>query len=204
MGWRLTAILEWLFEWVGIPLLRLVGPLFFDANYLRGRHFQPGGDGWRWVSRSILTQRILRFNRHIPFPVSPFITISNPRNLRFDVDDLNNFQGIGSYFQNFAASISIGKGTYIAPNTGFITVNHDLMNPNVHGVGEDIVIGNGCWIGMNSMLMPGVVLGDHTVVAAGAVVTRSFEEGYAVLAGVPARPIRSLGAIQQSSQLRTT
>ena len=156
------------------------------------------------MSRSVLTQRILRFNRHVPFPVSPFITISNPRNLRFDIDDLNNFQGIGSYFQNFAANISIGKGTYIAPNTGFITVNHDLMNPDVHGAGEDIVIGNGCWIGMNSMLMPGVVLGDHTVVAAGAVVTRSFEEGYVVLAGVPARPIQRLDAIQQSSQLRTT
>jgi serine acetyltransferase len=40
--------------------------------------------------------------------------------------------------------------------------------------------------------MPGVELGDWTVVGAGAVVTRSFPEGYCVIGGVPAKKVKEL------------
>lgn len=192
MGWRLARLLDWLFHHAGIPILKVIGPLFFDRTYLTGRHFEPGGDGWRWVSRSILTQRLLRYNRQVPWPVSPFIVISNPRNLSFHVDDLNNFQTIGCYFQNFAGRITIGRGTYIAPNTGFITANHDFMNPSVHLPGADVTLGEHCWIGMNAVILPGVTLGPHTVVGAGAVVTQSFPEGRVIVAGVPAKVVKRL------------
>jgi acetyltransferase-like isoleucine patch superfamily enzyme len=192
MGWRLSALLEWVYRNVGVPVLKLIGPMFFQRQYLVGRHFEEGGEGWRWVARSILTQRVLRFNRHIPWPVSPFIIISNGQNLAFHVDDLNNFQTMGCYFQNFAGRISIGRGTYVAPNAGLITANHDLINPGRHLAGSDIMLGEHCWIGMNATIMPGVVLGPHTVVGAGAVVTKSFPDGHVVLAGVPAKPIRWL------------
>ena len=45
---------------------------------------------------------------------------------------------------------------------------------------------------MNSVILPGVVLGDHTVVGAGSIVTKSFEDGYCVIAGNPAKVIRTL------------
>ena len=58
--------------------------------------------------------------------------------------------------------------------------------------GKDIIIGKKCWIGMNSVILPGVVLGDHTIVGAGAVVTKSFVDGNCVIGGNPARIIRKL------------
>ncbi|MNL61911.1 putative acetyltransferase [compost metagenome] len=42
------------------------------------------------------------------------------------------------------------------------------------------------------MVLPGVQLGEFTIVGAGAVVTKSFTEGYCVIAGNPARVIKSL------------
>ena len=48
------------------------------------------------------------------------------------------------------------------------------------------------WIGGHAVINPGVVLGDNTVVAAGAVVTRSFPQGNVVLAGVPARVVKEI------------
>jgi acetyltransferase-like isoleucine patch superfamily enzyme len=45
---------------------------------------------------------------------------------------------------------------------------------------------------MNAVILPGIVLGDFTIVGAGAVVSRSFEQGYAVLAGNPAVVINKL------------
>ena len=49
-------------------------------------------------------------------------------------------------------------------------------------------IGRHCWLGKNAIVLPGVELGDHCIVAAGAVVTKSFGPGSTV-AGVPARLI---------------
>lgn len=45
---------------------------------------------------------------------------------------------------------------------------------------------------MHSIILPGVVLGDHTIVGAGSVVTHSFPEGYCILAGNPAKIVRKL------------
>ncbi len=53
----------------------------------------------------------------------------------------------------------------------------------------DTVIGDGAWIGMRAMIMPGVTIGEGAVVAAGAIVTKDVSP-YAVVAGNPAKPLR--------------
>ena len=45
---------------------------------------------------------------------------------------------------------------------------------------------------MNSVILPGIVLGNHTIVGAGSIVTKSFPEGNCVIAGNPAKKIRDL------------
>lgn len=116
---------------------------------------------------------------------------SMPKNIHFDVNDLNNFMTYGVYFQG-CGDIYIGKGTYIAPNVGLITENHDLYDPRKRAGAKTLVIGENCWFGMNAILLLGVVLGPHTVVGAGAVVTKSFSAGFCVLAGNPAKIFKLL------------
>ena len=89
-------------------------------------------------------------------------------------------------------SIDIGRGTYIAPNVGLITANHDLADLSQHVEAKPIILGEKCWIGMNSVILPGVHLGPHTIVGAGSVVTKSFPDGNFVIAGNPAKIIREL------------
>jgi acetyltransferase-like isoleucine patch superfamily enzyme len=55
---------------------------------------------------------------------------------------------------------------------------------------KPVVIGYGADIGVNSVILPGVHVGAHSIVGAGAVVTQDVPE-YAVVAGVPARVMRS-------------
>ena len=97
----------------------------------------------------------------------------------------------GSYFQAFGR-IVIGKGTYIAQNVGIITANHNLQNLDLQAEAKPVGIGEKCWIGMNSVILPGVELGPHTIVGAGSVVTKSFVDGHCVIAGNPAKVIRHL------------
>lgn len=52
-----------------------------------------------------------------------------------------------------------------------------------------VTIGNDVWIGMRSIIMPGVKIGNGAVIGAGAVVTKDVPD-YAVVGGIPARVIR--------------
>ena len=147
-----------------------LGTVFFDKRYLKNKWFQDSPFGMKWIWRSIRHQVFGRENKHIPWPVSHYITINGPKeNIIFSPDDIDNFQGKGIYFQCEKGKIVIGRGTLIANNTAFITANHDPNDIKKHLEGKDIVIGDDCWIGINAVILPGVVLGDNTVVGAGTI-----------------------------------
>jgi acetyltransferase-like isoleucine patch superfamily enzyme len=172
---------------------RTIGKLAYSSFKLSGKHFsRPGSIGWEWVFKCFFWQKIMGINNHVPWPTSFKISVGSPENIIFHPDDLNNFMTHGNYYQAVGAKLTIGKGTYIAPNVGIITENHDLRDPEYRAVGKDVIIGEKCWIGMNAVILPGVVLGDHTVVGAGAIVTKSFREGYCVIGGNPARLIKTI------------
>lgn len=175
-----------------LPCIHFCLNIFFDKKYLVGKHFDNNLNGYIFSIRSVWVKNILRLGKPLPFPTALTCLISNPHNIHFHPDDLNNFQSPGTYFQNFNAHIYIGKGSYIAPNVGIITANHELTDLDGHADGLDVIIGEKCWIGMNSVILPGVELGNGTVVAAGAVVTKSFKQGNIVIAGVPAKVIKEI------------
>lgn len=172
-------------------VLRFLFSFIYSKEFLRGYYFDEKRLGWYWCFRSI-PSRLWGDNRKVKFPVHPRTILSNDVNIFFDKNDLNIFQTLGCYWQNHDANIFIGKGSFIAPNVGIITTNHNLYSLKLHDNGKDIVIGEECWIGMNTVILPGVTLGDHTIVGAGSVVTKSFLEGNIVIAGNPARKVKDL------------
>ena len=111
---------------------KLIMPLFYDKKFLRGRWFEESSLGWTWCWRNLWMQKVKGINRDIPFPVSFRNEVSSAENLVFDPDDMNDFNAFGCYFQNFAAKIVIGKGSYIAPNVGLVTANHVLTDLEQH------------------------------------------------------------------------
>jgi acetyltransferase-like isoleucine patch superfamily enzyme len=96
----------------------------------------------------------------------------------------------GTYIQG-KAEVYFGNYVQLAPNVGVLSSNHDLYDQR-KSFDEKVVIGDYSWVGMNSVILPGVKLGTRTIVAAGSVVTKSFPEGYCVIAGSPAKIIRHL------------
>jgi maltose O-acetyltransferase len=88
--------------------------------------------------------------------------------------------------------ITIGDNCLLAPHVVISAATHPL-DAEARAAGVEftapISLGNNCWLGANSTIIPGVVLGDGVVVGAGAVVTKSFPSNV-VVAGVPAKIIR--------------
>lgn len=94
-----------------------------------------------------------------------------------------------------AGRIAIGRNVLIAGGVYVTDHDHDLGRPGAPAVRSDEVrvaptrIDDDCWLGEGAMVLKGVHLGRGTVVAAGAVVTRSTAP-YTLVAGVPARVLR--------------
>ncbi len=91
--------------------------------------------------------------------------------------------------------ITIGRNVMMAPNVVMIAYNHafaDTTRPMIEqGSAEPrpIVIDDDVWIGVQAIILPGVHVHSHSIIAAGAVVTRDVPE-YAIVGGNPAAVIR--------------
>ncbi|WP_343208620.1 DapH/DapD/GlmU-related protein [Anaerolentibacter hominis] len=95
------------------------------------------------------------------------------------------------HFQD-QGGIYIGDGTLIGSYVVLATINHG-QNPAERGdnLPSSIHIGRNVWIGSHATILPGVTIGDNSIIAAGAVVTRDVPPGM-IVAGVPAKPIKAL------------
>jgi acetyltransferase-like isoleucine patch superfamily enzyme len=143
---------------------------------------------WFW-------QKILGFNRDAYWPVHFTSIVTGVKNIIAGIDTSPGYMP-GCYIQGMG-KIDIGDYTQISANVGIITANHCLVDTRNHIV-KFVKIGKYCWIGMNSVILPGVVLGDYTIVGAGSIVTKSFPNGYCVIAGNPAKKIKNI-VIEQHS-----
>ena len=90
------------------------------------------------------------------------------------------------------AEVTMGDWVMIGPHVLISTVNPPLSprgRRNRLGIAKPVHIGDDVWIGGHATILPGVIIGDGAVVAAGAVVTKDVPP-YTVVAGVPARVIK--------------
>jgi len=93
-----------------------------------------------------------------------------------------------------SAPVTIGDDVYLGHEVAVLTTSHE-MGPSWRRAGDTtaapITIGPGAWVGARATILGGVTVGEGSIVAAGAVVTRSVEPN-TLVGGVPAQLIRLL------------
>ncbi|MGI6664514.1 MAG: sugar O-acetyltransferase [Christensenellaceae bacterium] len=105
------------------------------------------------------------------------------------------FINAGCKFQD-QGGIFIGDDTLIGHNAVLATLNHDFAptkRADMHPA--PIVIGKNVWLGANVTILPGVSIGDNSVVAAGAVVTKDIPANV-IVGGLPAKVLREIDAAE--------
>lgn len=103
----------------------------------------------------------------------------------------NVFFNSGCKFQD-QGGIEIGDGCLLGHNTVIATINHDLdPRNNRRNHYAPVKLGRNVWVGSNVTILSGVSIGDWSVIAAGAVVTKDVE-AYSIVGGVPAKFLKTV------------
>ncbi len=134
------------------------------------------------------------------------------------ITPLKEYAGI-----TYKPEIKIGDGVYIGRYSYFVAIDsitigdgcvfseYVYITDNAHGLHPDhgpimkqpleskgpVHIGRNCFLGYRVTIMPGVTLGEHCVVGAGSIVTKSFL-AYSMVAGIPARLIKTFDPSKNS------
>lgn len=138
------------------------------------------------------------------------------KNVQFGYDIGGRYKHGYCELQSRIKGSYISIGDYTAINNNFTAIccgrieigdhcrigaNCQIMDFDAHGIdpgkrnqiGEiaDVVIGKNVWIGNNTIILPGVHIGDNSIIGAGAVVTKSVPDNV-VFAGVPAKFVKKI------------
>ena len=90
--------------------------------------------------------------------------------------------------------IYIGDYTLIGPNVTIATAGHPILpelREQVYQYNMPVHIGRNCWLGAGVIVLPGVTIGDNTVIGAGSVVTKDIPENV-VAVGNPCKVLREI------------
>lgn len=102
-----------------------------------------------------------------------------------------------------AMNVTIGRGVLMASHIYITDHDHDWYNPadppvsNRRLIVQPVQIGDYVWLGERVMVLKGVTIGDHSVIGAGSVVTRSIP-AYSIAVGSPAKVVRRYDHDQQA------
>lgn len=91
--------------------------------------------------------------------------------------------------------IYVGDYTMIGPNVTVATAGHPILpelREKLYQYNMPVHSGRNCWIGAGAVILPGVTIGDNSVIGAGSVVTKDIPENV-VAVGNPCRVLRKIG-----------
>lgn len=181
-----------------------------ELHSLYSRH-SAGEHSTDYLMRRIILRAMCKKAGH-GLQVGPNVVLKHPETLEFG-DSV--FIGAQAMIQGrYDGACSIGSHVWIGPQAyfdarAFVLEDYVGWGPGAKVLGsthtaepigvpiistalviKPVVVGFGADIGMNASILPGVRIGAHAIVGAGSVVTHDVEE-YAIVAGVPARFLRS-------------
>ncbi|OMJ21617.1 putative acetyltransferase [Smittium culicis] len=105
-----------------------------------------------------------------------------------------NYLELYAYFDYDCGRVDIGNDVIFGPNVQIYTISHPLeshKSVSVLGFPRPIKIGDNVWIGGGAIILPGITIGNNSVVAAGSIVTKDVPENV-VVAGNPAKFMKKI------------
>ncbi len=116
----------------------------------------------------------------------------------------NTYIGMNTIINGFVAKVIIGENVSIAQNVNIMVDSGPNASPVMQRIFPiekgPVIIGNNCWLGASSIIMPNITLGEYCIVAANSYVNKSFP-AFSIIGGNPARLIRSFTEVEKEKML---
>ncbi len=117
-------------------------------------------------------QKIVGFNRLVPWPVHFTSRVVHRKNIRVGT---RSFPGYSQCcYVQARNGIHIGDNLRMGPGVGLISANHSRDDYDKWDEADPITIGDNVWLGMNVVVLPGVSIGDNVIIGANSVVTHDI------------------------------
>lgn len=155
---------------------------------------------WRLYFRSKMEQlckkKFLFFGKNSEFRAGAYAIICSKISLGDNVIIRPNTMIFADPREGDGGRVVIESDVLIGSGVHIYTANHQFNeNKNIilqgHSPPKSVYLKKSCWVGANSIILPGVTIGENVVVGAGSVVTKSLSDR-AVYAGNPAKKIKSI------------
>lgn len=166
---------------------------FFNVSKIQyGRFLRLGNH----VCISALGRNGISLGDNVSIGAFSRIIISTAFNQLGDKITIGNNVGIGEFaYLGGGGGLAIGNECIVGQYFSCHPENHNYMDLTEsirhQGVSrKGIIVGNNCWIGAKVTILDGVEIGDGCIIAAGAVVTKSFPKN-SIIGGVPARLLKN-------------
>jgi maltose O-acetyltransferase len=137
-------------------------------------------------------------NRQLGYALDNSVRIYSSVQIRGNIKvkiGANTFIGHESMITGGLAKIEIGSNCDISERVSIFCGTHEIDSKGTRaagkGIGKDIKIGDGVWIGYGSLILPGVTIGNKAIIAAGSVVHKDVEED-TIVGGNPIKIIRRI------------
>jgi acetyltransferase-like isoleucine patch superfamily enzyme len=173
----------------------MVNKFFIGFVKLFYRKYNYDGRMKKWLLLYIFMQKIIGINRSVPWPVHWSSRVDAPGKIEANGMPIGFMPGCYIDGRN---GIVLESNVIIGPSVSIISQNHHTTDFDKYRIQPPIRIGKNSWIGTHAVILPGVQLGPHTIVAAGSVVTKSFPDGDQIIAGNPAKVIKKIEKYKES------
>ena len=144
--------------------------------------------------RYAFKQKIFGYNRRTPWPVHFTSQVKCAKKIQRGTKYPGYAKGCYIDGRN---GIIFEDNVITGPHVSIISQNHSLTDFNTYIEGNPIIIRKNSWLSARCIILPEVELGEHTIVAAGAVVTKSFPDGNQIIGGNPAKLIKKISEFKK-------
>jgi len=163
--------------------------IFFDdiifrilVKYIYPKYQRPRKDyayNYDILRRYFFMQKIMGFNRHVPWPVdfrSKILGVEHiEKGIMCDPGD-----NIGIYI-NAYGGLKLGDNVNIGQNTTITTTNHNIYDHRKISDKKGVTIGDNVWIGANCCIVAGVTIGDNVTIGAGCTIRENIPSNSVVV-----------------------
>ncbi|MCP4521834.1 MAG: acyltransferase [Cytophagales bacterium] len=175
-------------EYIPLPkVFQLLEKYDFLFFWLRWFYPQAKGVNPAHLLFQFIPQKIFRTNGNVPWPVHKTSLVLHHKNIQTGNNSPIGIN-IGCYIQG-KGGIKVGNNVRLGPHVGLISANHAPEDYDLWIKVKPIEIGNNVWIGMNSVVMPGVSIGDNVIIGANSTVNKDIPSN-SIAVGNPCRVIK--------------